>query len=454
MSQVKVYLCPSCQSVVKSENGSVAGLVCEECDFKFSGKGEAKGGEKLPDLQIARPPAQKVASSGSIARDVMKKRQDSPARVPVIQSSSVHEMVLKEGTVLEHHELPPGEDEVILKDGRRIVRRKKRKKDKEKHRKLYFFLTLWLGIAAAILAVVQMNKDPEGDQKSAVEDQKLLDERRDELFIREHFPAISMNFSKFMRSTEDADRIQEIDYSSRMASKFARFHQAQSLPEIKGRLGAFRRNVIELQKEPFAPAVEVVWKDEAGSFFESVHVWDGMTWKLDWEHFAKFSTTPWTLFRSKLGPKEGEFRLLMRKRETLRESTYFSLLFYEEPAFGVEDQRKALQASESEEVIVKVRSDLGRQLTELFKNKEDGLKPYESIFGELDPNTMLRVSAVLAWEEDEDGDEILVLKQLPGVSWYGSRVRMAYRAEKKSQEENSNDSVFPSGAKKKGPIKE
>ena len=67
---------------------------------------------------------------------------------------------------------------------------------------------------------------------------------------------------------------------------------------------------------------------------------------------------------------------------------------------------------------------------------------------------MIRVSAILAWEEDEDGDEILVLKDLPGVSWYGTRFRRAYREEQKLEEKESDDPVVPQSAVRNEPLKE
>lgn len=455
MSQATVYLCPSCQSVVKSENEKLAGLVCGDCGFEFGGKGMAQDNEPSKKVDIVKVTGvAPTTMKHSIVRDVMKQRGGSRQGPEVIQPPSVHEMALREGAELEHKEIPPGEDEVILKDGTRMVRRKKRKKDKDKHQKLYFFLTLWIGIAAAILIIVQMNN---GDKDGSVEDRIGVEENRKkehQIFLGKHMAAISQNFSRFIRAQEDSDRIQEIDYSSRLASKFSRFHQSQSIPVPVGSVRGIQRNVIVLKEAPFTPAVEVVWQDEGGNIFESVHLWDGKDWKLDWEHFSRYATTPWTLFRSKLGQKEGEFRLLMRQREVMKESAYISILFYEEPPVGTEDSRKALQASESEEVIVKLRTDLGRQLTELFKAKEDGNTAYDSIFGQNDPDTMIRVSAALAWEEDEDGDEVLVLKDLLGVSWYGTRVRRAYREMLKLQEVQSDNPVLPSSALKKEPLKD
>ena len=441
---------------MKSDNGTPAGLVCDECGFELGGGGKAKKDEPASNAEIVKAGASaSLVSKEAIVRDVMKQRGGAGKGAAEVQASSVHEMALGEGSEMEHTELPPGEDEVVLKDGTRMVRRKKRKKEKDKHRKLYFFLTLWLGIAGAILVIVQLNKESDSDSADGASDAEIDTERRDFMFLQKRMPTIAQNFQRFIKAKEDDDRIQEIDFSAGLASKFSRFHQSQSFPVPVGKLSVIAQNVIELQKSPFAPAVEVVWRDEEGNILESVHVWDGKGWKLDWEHFSRYSTTPWTLFRARSGPKkEAEFRLLMRKRETLRESPYFSLLFYEKPALGVEDERKALHASESEEVIVKVRSDLGRKLGELFKAKEDGKKAYDSVLGTKDPETMIRVSAILAWEPDEDGEEVLVLKDLPGVSWYGSRVRRAYRQQQKLLEEENDDPVLPKDALKKEPLKE
>lgn len=452
MSQEKVYLCPSCQAIVKSEKDTPEGLVCHECGFEFGGSGGVEEDSTPKKVNVAKA----VIGSASlvkdtIVRDVIKQRRGGGRRSEA-QPSSVHEMALGEGTELEHAEIPPGEDEVVLKDGTRMVRRKRRKKEKDKHRKLYFFITLWLGIAAAIIVVVQLNKESEGGKAGggdSVEEEK----GQKEIFLRRHMPAISQNFARFIMATEDDARIQEIDFSSRLASNFSIFHQSKSIPIPTGRFTPVQRNLMVIQKDPFAPAVEVLWRDEGGKLFESVHVWNGKDWKLDWEHFSRYCSAPWTLFRSKLGQKEGEFRLLMRKRQVLRESSYYSLLFYEEPSLESEDRRKSLEASESEEVIVKIRTELGDRLTKLFQEKEEDLHHYETILGSEDPDLMIRVCAVLAWEKDEDGDDVLELKDFTGISWYGTRICRAYRQEQKLKESESEDPVVPESAIKKQPTK-
>lgn len=464
MSKKKVYLCPSCQAVVKSDQESSVGLSCEECGFEFGSQGRAvKSDSNKADLvNVSRVlgSAKSPIEGSTVVRDVMKGRGTSKKQGDIREATSVHEMVIGEGAPIEHEEIPPGEDEVILRDGTRIRRRRKRKKGKEKHRKLYFFLTLWLGISAAILIVVQINKGDKVDPDFANginEDQAK--KRRDQIFFREHASALQANYKRFIFSSKDEARLQEIDISSRLASSFSKFHQSQSIPKPEGRLGLTKRKIIELQKEPFTPAIELGWKDENGNEFESVHLWDGKEWKLDWEHYVRYSTAPWTLFRANIGKdvgqfRKGEFRLLVRKRRTLRDADYLSLLFYEEPPVGVENYEKTLRASESPEINLRMRSDLAQEMLKIFQDLEDGKRPYDSILGDGDPAGMARVSVSLAWEENEYGDEIMVLKGISGVSWFGNRVRKAYRMQQKALEEVDDDPVVPQGGDESLPLKE
>lgn len=449
MSPKKVYLCPSCQAVFKSDQETPVGLTCGECGFEFGGQGRAEKTD-ISKALVAGVSKAKSSTSSSIAgstvvRDVMKGRGSSEVR----EASSVDEMVFAEGAPIEHEELPPGEDQVVLKDGTRIRRRRKRKKEKEKHRKLYFFLTLWLGIAAAILVIVQLNKetniDPDFTNGNNEEEAK---QRRDQIFFREHTRALKGNFLRFILSAKEESRLQEIDMSPRLAASFSKFHQSNSIPQPESGLGLTKRKIIELQKEPFSPAVELEWNDEKGNVFESVHLWDGKKWKLDWEHYVRYSTAPWTLFRANIGKevgefREGEFRLLVRKRKTLKEADYLSILFYEEPQVGVENYERALRASVSPEINLRMRSDLGKEMLKVFQDFEDEKRPYDSILGDDDPASMARVSVILAWEEDDYGNEVMELKGITGVSWYGTRIRKAYRIQQKALEEFSDDPVVP-----------
>ena len=69
--------------------------------------------------------------------------------------------------------------------------------------------------------------------------------------------------------------------------------------------------------------LETIWLDQKGGILETVHVHDGEAWKLDWEAFGPYSTSPWVLFVSGTERSEGTFRLYMRKMKSLDDSKRF-----------------------------------------------------------------------------------------------------------------------------------
>ncbi|MGJ8696554.1 MAG: hypothetical protein ACSHYF_09565 [Verrucomicrobiaceae bacterium] len=232
---------------------------------------------------------------------------------------------------------------------------------------------------------------------------------------------------------------QFIDRSASMAAKFSIFHTSHPMPEPVGDLRMLNQNILELRKEPLVLAIETQWADSEGKRLEAVHVWDRKGWKLDWEHFARYSTTPWALFRSGLGRKEGEFRLYVRKRRTLSEATHFSLLFYAPAKFG--DDVKTVLESESPEVQVKINSDLGREIRAVLADHEEGRRPLDSILGDDDPSILTRIAVKLAWETNAEGDEELILKDVVGISWYGERIREIVEARVKEETENKGPEI-------------
>lgn len=136
--------------------------------------------------------------------------------------------------------------------------------------------------------------------------------------------------------------------------------------------------------------IETHWQGSDGLEFDAVFRREGVIWKLDWEHFARYGDYPWPLFLAGEGHDEAEFRLLARKVASGDEAEQggsrlrFTLL---SPQFG----KPAETGMESPEFVVNRRSDEGLLLQAAFDAKESG----ESVFGStmqlMEPEGLVRV---------------------------------------------------------------
>lgn len=423
MSESKVYLCPSCQSVIRSDRDVSEGLKCDSCGSSFGGSGTA----------APKRPRPNSAASPSILRDVMKNRKGASLPVSFGSPEKLGNFKSKE---LETTEEGSRDEESILSDGSRQVKRRKKRRKEEKHKKLYIFITAWIGVIVTLLFIFQIKSDDGKKNTRAAANTGMPPWMRE--FDRSHLESISKNYNSFIQAPSLPAKQQSIDRSSQMAAKFSRFSQTHSIPAFKGKMRLRARHILELQEDPLVLAVETLWQDLEGKRSEAVHVWDGKEWRLDWECYAPYSTVPWTLFRSGVGKQEGDFRLLVRRREAGDASKNLALLFYA-PSYAGDKSPEAIRATESPEIVVDRKSEVGERLSQILSDVEEKKRPMESILGIDDLSGMARVFVSLAWEEDETGEPQMVLKQINGISWYGKRIQELLSNQDSSEADSKSD---------------
>jgi hypothetical protein len=257
--------------------------------------------------------------------------------------------------------------------------------------------------------------------------------------LRRFFPAASESFKKFVYHPTTEGREQFIDNGAELALPFARFYSLHSFPKPESQLKAVLYNAISLSEQDYG--IESIWEDEEGRRLGALHLWDGKSWKLDWENFAPYSTTSWSRFRSHLGLESGVFRLLVRKRRSGDEANKFSLSFYRAPGFF--EEKGEFKDTESPEVEVETKSFLGQEFLKLWDDHLAEKAPFDSILGKvLDPGNYMRITVELAWEKNEFEVDVIRMKDIRGVAWFGERVQALHReAQKKagSEEEISED---------------
>ena len=437
MSQPGVFICPSCHTVVRSEKTPGESLVCGECQHEF--------GEVLGSKQVAGEPAKlaplprsvgsKGGKSAGIVRNLTAKRgpvvkvAGAVASVPIAARS--FEDVASEGE--------SGDDEILLLDGSRRVKRRKKRPAKEKNKALILFLVGWLCVIVIVFALFNAKKESSTDSPEE-ETEVDITAIRDRQLIESHGGEIAALFNSYILTTNLDERIQYIDRSSEMALKHARFYRSHSNFQPKPPMSIIGSKVIEVSQEPLVLAIEFVWQDSNKRRFSTVYRHDGQAWKLDWEAFAPYSTDAWTRFQAQLGGSDGTFRLLVRKRASSNESKRIYLSFYRPPGFAEDD--KSFLKTESQEVAVLVQSKLGSQFLGLWSDFEEGTRPFGSILPLIDPDGFMRITARLAWEEIDGGDEMqLVLKEIVEPGWYGESIQEAYQKSLEEQEAAATKSL-------------
>lgn len=372
--------------------------------------------------------------SDSVVRNVARKRnpvsvkeamEEVPAHeAPFVLKTEAPVMVkVEEESDAASGEMPEDRDEMIMADGSRRIRRRKKKLKKEKSKALLIFTTVWLVIITSVSYLLKSGDNSKQDQDEESADEESIIAARNRLFAGEHSPKINVSFKAFLGQFESGRRLQFIDQSSRLSLQFNRFYRSAVFPAPEGEIGAGVRNVIEIKSGPDPVlGLETIWVDGKDGILETVHVHDGEAWKLDWEAFGPYSSSPWVLFVSGTERSEGIFRLYMRKMKSLDDSKRFFVKFYAPPVFGESDRKASSFDVESPEVEVDARSGLGQQFIEVLENYQNKDFFLGSVFPHYDPKGYLRVTVKLAWESDEKDEPVLVLKELISPSWYGQRI--------------------------------
>lgn len=428
-----VFICPECQAVVKGRLGEESGLSCPECDYQFGPeKSQQDGG--IP--AGARMPTGRSSANSGVIRNLTSKKA-APVKVAKIPEKAPMEAKPIEVARAEGAN-GSRDEEVIMPDGSRKIRRRKRRQKDDKNKTLVLFLFGWFCLVVLIFALFKKGDDKPEENPGDPGPTDLA--VRNEAVMRRLLPDIENKFKEFLVAKTNDARLQMIDRPAELALAFREFYEQTSFPEPKSQVRRVAANVLSFSDETIA--IETIWQDEDEIKWGAVHVFDKVhSWRLDWEAFAPHSTETWGKFRANLGDREGVFRLLVRKRLSSDERKLFSLSFYRAPrVFETDNEYKNTQ---SPEVEVETESDLGRQFLKLWNNYLEGKAPYGSILAkELDPEKHMRITVRLAWERDEDDDEFrMVLKEIIGVGWFGERIQELHAEELRKATDDLNKTV-------------
>ena len=291
--------------------------------------------------------------------------------------------------------------------------RSSRKKRKHNYFIVYviagWVLFLILGIVAA-----RRNWPDKSDQDAFVSKtpQKPGLSAADAALLNEVAPLASRSFFGFLSAGTPEARNQFVLNPITTAARMARFYdlnpQVTLVPES---LSPAHSAILNL---PTGRAIVTNWKSADGRVVDAVFVEQDEEWRLDWEHFVRFSTYPWSLFLAGSDEPEGEFRLLARLRlaDERSDADDLSIVLYA-PVFGAPDQT----GFQSPEFLVKRDTPNGRLLDAAFKLEKSGSRVFGVDIPNPNPEGLIRVRVKVRRIEDDQGRRFELLEVI-ACHWY------------------------------------
>ncbi len=275
------------------------------------------------------------------------------------------------------------------------------KRSARKHKNRHLMAKLMLGWTVILALIVfgarrLWHAAPQvpGKVTSAVEAPVLDAEDRD--LMQTAGPLCSQVFAGFLSAGTPEKRNQFVLSPVTTASRMARFYDMNPLVNIKpDTLSPAATGLVRL---PGGDALESRWEAKDGRVFDALFRNENGEWRLDWDHFARYSDYPWPLFIAGSGPDEGEFRLLARERLAVerRNEPEISIVLYA-PRFGAPTEA----GFQSPEFLVSRKTVDGQLLDAAFEQARAGRKVFGADMGDINPEGMIRVRVKVRRYEEE-----------------------------------------------------
>lgn len=293
------------------------------------------------------------------------------------------------------------------------ARRVKRPSKSGRHR--YLTLKLIVGwsllLALIILGARRMWWRPQPDRPASATTADATPVE-DPAALREAGQSCAAVFSAFVASGTPEERGQFVLDPIGTAAKMSRFYSLNPSTNLDLHDLSFAGSA--MLQLPGAKMLETCWKTKAGRQVDAAFRQENGEWRLDWDHFARFSDYPWSLFLAGSGPTEGEFRLLARERlaKERKEESSMSIVLYA-PRFGIPGET----GFQSPEFLVPRASRDGRLLAAAFEMAASGKRVFGSTLPSLDPDGMIRVR-VKVRRTEVDMERRFEIKQVIACHWY------------------------------------
>jgi hypothetical protein len=295
------------------------------------------------------------------------------------------------------------------------------KRAARKRKQSYFMLKLAAGwTLALVLIVIGARKlfpsheaaPPAPAPLVAVSEKAPASDAEDEALYQDAGRQCANLYSQFLAAGSPEARNQFVLSPVSTAARMAHFRSLNPMPEIDpASLTHIGSERIDL---PGAKAFEARWKTADGKTLDTVFRHENGEWRLDWEHYVRYSDHPWALFLAGTGPDEGEFRLLARERlaEERKEEETISLVLYA-PRFGHPHET----GFQSPEFLVSRNTRDGKLLDAAFKLVRGGGRVFGGKLPSLDPDDMIRVR-VKVRRTGVEGERKYEITEVKACHWF------------------------------------
>ncbi len=275
----------------------------------------------------------------------------------------------------------------------------------------------WSALLALIIYGARwMYHDRPENRKPAITHSSVNTEVNEEEvhFINEVGPACNQAFSGFLNAGTPEERNQFVLNPISTASRMARFYSLNPITKIDpSTLTLQKRAVLDL---PSGKALETVWTAENDIQLDAVFIHEGGEWRLDWDHFVRFSDYPWALFLAGSGEPQGEFRLLARERlaDERKGSDTISMVLYA-PRFGTLNDT----GLQSPEFLIKRSSENGKLLDAALKLERKGKRVFGVKISNPNTESLIRVR-VKVKRIEENMERRFELEKVVACHWYST----------------------------------
>lgn len=231
-------------------------------------------------------------------------------------------------------------------------------------------------------------------------------------FLKDHLPAVYDVFADHVAAVRDEHRAQTIHDPVRVTPRLMRFFELNPLIRIDLEKMTLQSETVT--RLPEGDVIEALWKC-GDRTYESAFIRQGTEWKLDWEHFARYSDFPLSLYLAGGGPDEAEFRLFARERlaEERKKEPEMSVVLYSTVAGMLGDAGVQTPA-----FLVPRGSEMGRRLAAGFAQGRSGVRPFDSRLAVEQPADLIRVRVKLR-RKLVDGVREFEIADVMACHWYG-----------------------------------
>jgi hypothetical protein len=298
------------------------------------------------------------------------------------------------------------------KSSRQKVRRRK-----NQHLMVKIFMG-WLLLLSAIFFAVRHHYHDENAERIAAKEVDRSPEAApdpDAEFMNKHLQACGNTFVSFLAESAPEQCSEYVLTPLDTISRMVRFQGYNSLPKLDPEsLTPSANSVLHFNE---GKGIEIRWNTKDGRQIETAFREVQGEWKLDWEHYSRYSDYSWSLFLAGSGPDEGEFRLLARERlveERKDKDTTVSVVFYT-PRFGQPEET----GIQSAEFLIARDSESGKMLQAGFAAAAAGKHPFGCKLPNPNPDGLIRVR-VKVKRIEANGERRFEVVSVPACHWYST----------------------------------